>query len=80
MFGVNVPVPLVDQLPVLDAPDTLPFKGTFKLLTQTVVSLPAFTTGAGVMVIIISSVALLQLFAVSVMVTEPLAISAALGR
>ena len=47
--GEKLPVPEVDQRPP-DASVTLPLRFKFALLAQTVRSLPAFTTGTGVMV------------------------------
>ena len=50
--GVNVPVPLVVQLPVLVAPLTVPLKAASALFAQTKMSLPALTPGASVIVIV----------------------------
>ena len=78
-MGVKTPVPLVLHIPVVVAPLTLPVKGIVKLLAQTVISDPALTIGAGVIVMIKSSVSLSQLLAVSVNVTVPFPASAGLG-
>ena len=81
LLGVNVPAP-PDQIPP-DAIVTEPFKVTNALFPQTVWSAPAFTVGAGVMVIVILSVTALQFplpVVVNVRVTVPAAISAAVGE
>ena len=50
LFGLNVPVPLLDQIPALAPPEILPFKGIPLgiLFAHTVELLPAFTIGDAV--------------------------------
>ena len=79
-FGVNVPLPLVLHVPepVLD----VPFKVTLGLVLQTFTFAPAFTFGAGVIVMITVSVtALHNPFPVVVRTSVTLCavVSAALG-
>jgi hypothetical protein len=79
--GLNAPLPLVDHCPPV-AIVTFPFRLTFELFPQTVMSAPAVTTGASVRLITSWSVTALHppLFVdVSVSVTVPAAVSAALG-
>jgi len=47
MLGLKVPVPLVDQKPVVAPPETDPDKVAFALLAQTLWFEPAFATPAG---------------------------------
>ena len=77
----NVPSPSVDQLRPVETV-TCPFRVTTLLFEQTVWSAPAFTEGASVMVSTIESLAARQpplLVEVSISVTVPAAVSAALG-
>lgn len=79
--GVKTPVPVVDHCPPV-AMVTDPLSVNTALLEQTPTSGPAFTTGASVMVIINWSVTARHpplLVEVSVSVTLPAAVSAALG-
>ena len=79
-FGENDPVPLDDQVPVPVLDD--PLNNTFGLLTQTETLLPAFTSGAGVIVMTIESETAKQVplpVLVRYSVTVPAEVSAALG-
>ena len=68
------------HVPVVVPPETLPFKLILTAEEQTVVSFPAFTRVGGVMVNINESATVIQeLSGVSVSITLPLVISAALG-
>ena len=82
LFGTNVPVPVVVQIPVLVGPEILPLNPTFRLLTHVTWSLPAFTDGAARIVMVILSVTGKQFpmpVDVIVSVTVPAEISAAVG-
>src|SRR5262245_15998607 len=80
--GLNVPVPPF-QVPVDTVPETLPLSATCGLVEHTAWSGPAFTTVLGSMVITIWSLTAghgpLGSLVVSVRVTLPAAISAAVG-
>ncbi len=81
LLGLNVPVPELDHEPPV-AIVTLPVKATVALLAQTLISLPAFAVGPGVIVTTIVFVTGLHpplLVEVKVSVTVPAEISAALG-
>jgi len=80
LFGTYVPPP-PDHIPPV-APVIDPLSVTGVLFTQDVWSTPAFTTGAAVIVIIITSLTGLHVpfpVVVSVNVTVPAVISAAVG-
>ncbi len=80
LFGAYVPAPPLQAPPV--APVTLPFRASAALLAQTDTGAPAFTIAAGVKLITMLSVTALHEplpVVVSVSVTLPLAISAAVG-
>ncbi len=80
MEGLKVPLPLVDQIPVLVAPLIVPLNTAFGLLAQTEISLPAFAPGASVIVITTLSVTTTQPpVEVRVNVTVPADVSAVLG-
>src|SRR5688572_24723189 len=80
LFGLKLPVPLVLQVavPVL----VVPFSTTLGLFTHTESSIPAFTTGASVIVMTTWSCTARQVplpVVVTVIVTVPAAVSALLG-
>lgn len=80
MLGVKLPFPPLQMPPV--APAMLPFKAMVALFTQAELLAPAFTDGAAVKAITTWSLVARQLLfplVVNVRVTEPLAISAAVG-
>ena len=77
--GEKLPLPNVDQIPVLLPPLTEPLRVTVLVVAQTKRSVPAFTIGNGTNVIVITSAVGKQLFGVSVKVTIPALMSAALG-
>jgi hypothetical protein len=82
LFGTNVPVPEVDQIPPL-AIVTDPFNVSVALLAQTVTLEPALAVGAGVILTVIVVLTAVQpplLVDVRVRVTAPAVISALLGR
>src|ERR1043166_4968162 len=79
-FGVNVPVPVVVQMP--EPVEEVPFSGRSGLFLHATVLIPAFTEGASEMVSTIASETALHCplpVVVSEMVTVPAAVSAALG-
>ena len=47
LFGVKLPVPVLAQIPVEDAPDIFPFNKTALLFPQTIWSIDALTSGDG---------------------------------
>ena len=82
LFGTKVPLPDEIHAPVFVGPDTLPLSPTFTLLIHVTWSAPAFTAGAGVMVISILSVTGRQVpfpVVVSMSVALPAVISEAEG-
>ena len=79
MFGIKEPVPLDVHIPVVVPPETDPDNEILRLLTQTTLSTPALTFGALVIVTSNWSCIKLQLFAVKVSVTDPIAVSVWLG-
>ena len=59
-LGENVPEPLVVHNPVVDEPDTIPFKLSVRLFAQSEVSGPAITVGKSVKTIFMVSVSAIQ--------------------
>lgn len=78
--GEKVPVPVVVHDPVFEPPPITALKDAFGLLAQVNKSGPAFTNGAGVIVIITFCEIGVQPFVdVNVSVTFPAAVSTPLG-
>lgn len=80
--GENDPVPLVDHIPPVATEEMVPLRLTTALFEHTLMSAPAVTTGASVIVITNWSVTARHpplLVEVNVSVTVPAAVSAALG-
>ena len=80
LFGVKLPRPPLHTPPV--APLTLPFKGMLALFAQKEAAAPAFTTGAAVkfkVTLLLTALHVPLPVVVSVRVTLPFAISAAVG-